>query len=328
MEKKLEDIGFYTLSDERARNVSQFSPLHRCELILTSNCNFNCPYCRGMQDGDKGKMSQEEAFHTVNLWTAHNLKNIRFSGGEPTLWNGLKSLVSYAKDKGVERIALSTNGSADLITYVDLIHAGVNDFSISLDSCCASTGEVMAGTTGVYEKIIHNIKVLSAYTYVTVGVVLTDENYHEINDIIVFASHLGVSDIRIIPAAQISQKLKDVVVDESLLAKLPILKYRYNNFKNGGRVRGLTDIDTSSCPLVLDDMAVLNDNHYPCIIYMREHGDAIGKVKDMGEVRKERCDWYNTHNCYTDTICKNNCLDVCIDYNNKVEDFLVDSRIK
>ena len=44
---KLEDIGFYTLSDSRARNASENSPLWRCELLITSQCNFKCPYCRG-----------------------------------------------------------------------------------------------------------------------------------------------------------------------------------------------------------------------------------------------------------------------------------------
>ena len=39
---KLEEIGFYTLSDERVKNTSQFSDLMRCELILTGACNFKC----------------------------------------------------------------------------------------------------------------------------------------------------------------------------------------------------------------------------------------------------------------------------------------------
>jgi hypothetical protein len=37
---ELEKIGFYTLSDERAENVTHETPLQRCELILTEDCNF------------------------------------------------------------------------------------------------------------------------------------------------------------------------------------------------------------------------------------------------------------------------------------------------
>jgi hypothetical protein len=46
---KLEDIGFYTLSDNRALNVSAWSPMMRCELVLTGRCNFRHPYCRSLR---------------------------------------------------------------------------------------------------------------------------------------------------------------------------------------------------------------------------------------------------------------------------------------
>jgi len=40
----------------------------------------------------------------------------------------------------------------------------------------------------------------------------------------------------------------------------------------------------------------------------------------MGEkFREERLTWFLKHNTKEDIICKNNCLDVCIDYNNKVK---------
>jgi MoaA/NifB/PqqE/SkfB family radical SAM enzyme len=314
---KLEEIGFYTLSDKRAVNSSMFSDLQRCELILTDRCNFNCPYCRGVKKQDQRDLTESEAHNIVSLWASHNLKNIRFSGGEPTLWKGLVNLVDYSRRCNIHRIALSTNGSADFSQYFELWSAGVNDFSISLDSCCSSVGNKMAGRKNIWNKVISNIKELSNLTYVTVGVVLTEQNYHELNDIIIFASNLGVTDIRVIPAAQIDKKLKNLVVDSVYLDKHPILRYRYNNFINGRNVRGLTKADTCQCPLVLDDMAVLNNKHYPCIIYMREQGEAIGEMSDIHKVRIDRHKWFKTHNCFNDVICKNNCLDVCVDYNNK-----------
>ena len=54
--------------------------------------------------------------------------------------------MASASAKGcVKRIAISTNGSAPMKCYTRLIEAGVNDFSISLDACCASTGDAIAG---------------------------------------------------------------------------------------------------------------------------------------------------------------------------------------
>lgn len=320
----LKNIGFYTLSDKRAATTSVTSRLSRCELILTSRCNFKCPYCRGVKNDDKGDISKEDAFGIVEQWASDNLRCIRFSGGEPTLWPHLQELVIYTKELGIERIALSTNGSADIQVYCGLIASGVNDLSISLDSCCASTGNKMAGKEGVFDTIVSNITELSKLTYVTVGVVLTPDNYQEINDIVSFASSLGVADIRVIPAAQLSKEFENLRVDDDILNVHPILKYRYGNFVSGKGVRGLTESDNHQCPLVLDDMAVLNGQHYPCIIYMREHGDPIGKINgSIKTVRKERKQWFDTHDCFKDPICQGNCLDVCVDYNNKVKSLTI-----
>jgi ribosomal protein L25 (general stress protein Ctc) len=69
-------------------------------------------------------------------------------------------------------------------------------------------------------------------------------------------------------------------------------------------------------------MVVVHGEHFPCVIYMREQGEVIGSVygKTLEQIRYERKKWFENTNTKEDSICKNNCLDVCIDYNNKVEE--------
>jgi len=317
---KLEDIGFYTLSDYRAEQTSAKSPLWRCELILTDKCNFSCPYCRGLRKDVAGTLPFNEAMRTLELWCSQGLKNVRFSGGEPTLYDGLGQLVSYCKTNGVERVAVSTNGSADWTEYEKLHAAGVNDFSVSLDSCCASIGDEMAGgISGAWHHLIENIRKLSKITYTTVGIVITEDNLDKCVDTILFADSLGVSDIRVIPSAQYNRLLTAMKqIPDSILGKYPILRYRVNNVRAGRNVRGIKQTDCGKCWLALDDMAVANGYHFPCIIYMREQGDPIGRVGI--NMRKEREEWIKAHDCFSDEICKKNCLDVCIDYCNKAEE--------
>lgn len=324
---KLEEIGFYTLEDNRAKNASIFSPLWRCELLLTSRCNFKCPYCRGVKDDFSGDLPLEDAKHIIDLWADGKLRNVRFSGGEPTVWKPLPELVAYTKAKGIERIAISTNGYANADYYMSLIALGVNDFSVSLDACCASTGDMMAGgIPGAWEKVVSNIKMLSKQTYVTVGVVMTEDNISEIGGVIDFASkELGVSDIRILSAAQWNnqEKFQNIYTNKEVLGEHPILRYRLGNFNNGRNVRGIKETDNNHCPLMLDDMVILGDKHYPCIIHLREKGEAIGSIvgKTIQEIRQDRLDFMLGHNAYSDNICRNNCLDVCVDYNNKVLEY-------
>jgi molybdenum cofactor biosynthesis enzyme MoaA len=194
-----------------------------------------------VRDDIKGTLSLEKAKYIVDLWTRDNLKNIRFSGGEPTVYKHLVELVKYTKLNGVERIAISTNGSADMGFYKELIEAGVNDFSISLDACCSAFGDMMAGgIEGAWNKVINNIKKISKLTYVTVGVVVTQDTVGQLKETIEFATSLGVSDIRIISSAQYNTLLENAkTVSEEVYKKYPILKYRIENLNNKRNVRGL-----------------------------------------------------------------------------------------
>jgi MoaA/NifB/PqqE/SkfB family radical SAM enzyme len=305
---ELEKIGFYTLSDARCKHASESSPIYRAEIILTSRCNFHCVYCRGLRKDIRGEYSLEDAEGTIELLSKERLKNIRFSGGEPTAHPNLVQLVRKAKSCGVERIAVSTNGSAPFEHYSKLVDAGVNDFSVSLDSCCAATADGICGVSGAWKTVTENIGKLSGLTYVTVGVVLTEQNAKECAETVKFASELGVSDIRVIPAAQYSPTLN---LPNFNFDRYPILNYRIQNHK----IRGLCETDNKRCPLVLDDVAIAGGKHFPCIIYMREGGDHIGTVGP--NMRNERKVWFESHDCHDDKICNGTCLDVCREYNNR-----------
>lgn len=317
---KLEDIGFYTLSNNRAKNLSIKSPMWRCEMILTDSCNFRCPYCRGLSKEQKGFIEFTSAMETLRMWCDDGLQNIRFSGGEPLLYPKLEELVTYCKSRNVKHIAISSNGSFPIEKYESLIKCGVNDFSISLDSCCSSGCDLMSGRENQFETICNNIKKISSMTYTTVGIVVTKETAEQLVETIKFASSLGVADIRIISAAQwndILEQAKNIPLD--IMNKHPILKYRIRNIISNRNVRGITEQDCRRCYLVLDDSVVVKGEHYPCVIYMREGGKPIGKIGS--NMREERLEWFKAHDTHNDIICKNNCLDVCIDHNNTCNAF-------
>jgi pyruvate-formate lyase-activating enzyme len=310
----LNEIGFYTLTDERARRVATQPdpPLSRCEILLGGSCNFRCPYCRHVGGPDA---SLENVLNTLRLWIVDGLQAVRFSGGEPTQWKGLRDVVAFAA-KHIPRVAVSTNGSAPWSIYKELIDAGVNDFSVSLDACCAADGERMAGgVKGAFEVVVENIRHMCSLVYVTVGVVLTEVNQARLSDIVVFAHDLGVADVRVIPAVQYGSVLR---VGSLPVEGHPILTWRWSRLREGRPVRGIHAGDSQKCSLVLDDMAVMGRRHYPCIIYLREGGRAIGLVGP--HMREERRAWYEKHRSGCDLICSRSCLDFCVAHNNQVTD--------
>jgi molybdenum cofactor biosynthesis enzyme MoaA len=319
--EELKNIGFYTMSNDRVRNASDSSQMKRCEMIITEYCNFRCPYCRKFDssvwnNSNIKQMSFDAIKRGIDFWcTGQPVENIRFSGGEPTLHKHIREIVSYASNNGIKRIAISTNGSNKFSLYKELINLGVNDFSISLDGCCAEDVEFMSGgIKGSFEIICDNIERLSKLTYVTVGIVLTQHNIQHTVDIINFADTLGVSDIRVIPSAQYNKPAEGLaIIKDDVLNRHPILKYRTQAFKNGSHVRGLTEHHSPICGLVLDDSVIVGDKHYPCIIAFREHCNPIGLVGH--NMRAERKEWMLNHNSLEDPICNKNCLDVCSQYN-------------
>jgi molybdenum cofactor biosynthesis enzyme MoaA len=323
----LKEIGFYTLSDDRVKNSSLTSQMKRCEMIITEYCNFKCPYCRGLSDDIYNfrkvkQLTLAEIKSNIDLWCLNNpLENIRFSGGEPTLHPDIVEVVKYAKASGIKRIAISTNGSNKMSLYTSLIDSGVNDFSISLDACCADDGDKMSGgVKGSWNLVVANIREIAKLTYVTVGVVLTPDNIDKTIDTIRFAHELGVADIRIISAAQYNEPIPRLnEVEDYIKDAHPILKYRINHFAKGKNVRGMVDTDSKKCGLIFDDSVIAGNFHFPCVIYMREKGNPIGKVGD--NMRKERAEFFKSFDTHKDPICMKNCLDVCIDYNNKYKEY-------
>jgi MoaA/NifB/PqqE/SkfB family radical SAM enzyme len=325
--EELKNIGFYTMSNDRVRNASDSSQMKRCEMIITEYCNFRCPYCSGLKkeiygNRKKKQLSLQEICQNIDYWCEMEpLENIRFSGGEPTIHPNIIAAVAYANSKGIKRIAISTNGSQSIELYENLVALGANDFSISLDACCADVGDKMSGNIkGSWEKVVKNIESIAKLTYVTVGIVLTPDNIQSMIDTIYFADSLGVADIRIISAAQWNHPLKDLnKIDCSVLNRHPILKFRVNNFIRGNPIRGITDPSLNRCGLVLDDSVIAGEYHFPCVIYMRQKGAPIGKVGP--NMRKERREWAVNHDIYEDNICRENCLDICVQFLKKFKEY-------
>jgi hypothetical protein len=107
-------------------------------------------------------------------------------------------------------------------------------------------------------------------------------------------------------------------VEQEILDAHPILKYRIKHFAEGRNVRGMVESDSRKCAILLDDSVIAGSYHFPCVIYMREKGAPVGKVGP--NMRNERKEWFENHDTFKDKICREMCLDVCRDHNNKYRD--------
>lgn len=349
-------IGFHTLTKERALKtaplyhaymdgdislscIKRILPIWRTEVLITTQCNFNCSYCRGETPYfNGGHIPFESLKKLIDIWYQNRTQNIRLSGGEPFTHPRIFDILEYINsdcyyhDKIIAsyhdkmKVAISTNGSMHPDVYMKCIeHDYVYDWSISLDGCCSKDINTYSGTNlDIGQRILDNIEMIAKYNYITVGVVLTPDNINKTIDIIYKAHELGVSDIRLISAAQWKNTLElSCKIDNEILEKYPILRYRLENIENNIPVRGLSESDSKRCYLLMSDEMVSSSNNTlwsnPCIISAREGSEPISTIEEM---RLHRLRWVMKTNTHEIKQCRENCLDVCRDFNNSVKYYL------
>lgn len=127
---------------------------------LTDRCNFRCQYCMPAEGVDIVERTElltlEEIERLVRVFARLGVNKVRLTGGEPTVRRGLVGLTqSLSQIGGIERLYMTTNGSALPQMAAELKSAGLTGVNISLDTLRAdrfeeitrrdSFGTVMAG---------------------------------------------------------------------------------------------------------------------------------------------------------------------------------------
>lgn len=246
-------------------------------MLLTSKCNFSCEYCKGSRYNYE--ISLEKAKQTLLLMRLHGLQNVRFSGGEPTLYRELDRLIGYAKlVLEIDKVCISTNGSMGSSYFKGLVRNGLDQASISLDSM--NRQRMSSITKGdFFDSVLDTIVYLSSCIEVKLSVVLTENNMLDILDIVKFAKKENIKDIKIMTPSYLGDRLRyrEIKELENVVEDFPILKYRVRESRCNNLLRGLKDGDNKKCPLVIDEVTVVGENHYPCVTYFREGGAILSE---------------------------------------------------
>jgi GTP 3',8-cyclase len=121
-------------------------PLHDLRISVTDRCNFRCSYCMPKEVFDKdyaylphsSLLSFEEITRVARLFSAHGVRKIRLTGGEPLLRKNLEVLIEQlAALRTVDGLpldlTLTTNGSLLARKAQALKAAGLNRVTVSLD---------------------------------------------------------------------------------------------------------------------------------------------------------------------------------------------------
>ena len=289
----MKNTGFSEITEERLQYRGN-DPWY-LEVSVTGRCNFNCRYCNRFNCEIDINILENFLKSTVQL------KHIQVTGGEPTVHDDFDTIVKLCR-KHTQKLGLSTNGSADLDKYLS---CPADMFSISLDDYDLDILEKRGYKNP--QHVVHVIKELSKSKYVNVGLYVDALNFTRVEEIVDYILSLGAHDVKISTALGLLPVfIKDY--DE----KHPILHYRVVNFKNGLPMRGRP---AEHCHIIGNDITIVGEQHYPCLVYFREHGAAIGNVTDWETMRIERENWIDRTDCTKDNICKRYCMDFKCEFN-------------
>jgi radical SAM protein with 4Fe4S-binding SPASM domain len=167
---------------------------------VTLKCNLKCAHCyiNASETKLRDELSTDAAKMLIHQIVEVSRPLLILSGGEPLLREDIYEIIRYGADRGL-RMGMGSNGMLidDEITR-RLENAGMETVAISLDSSIPEQHDKFRGVKGCWEHAINAIKSLKKSSIqVQVNSTVAQQNYDEVDDIMLLAEDLGVENFHL-----------------------------------------------------------------------------------------------------------------------------------
>ena len=168
---------------------------------LTDRCNFRCFYC--LPHGEppvapkEQMLSYEEIEYACDIFVELGIEKIRLTGGEPMMRRDIEQIIfklAQMKDRGLQDLALTTNGYFLPHRAESLKAAGLDRITISLDSLKRDVFKQMTGVD-VLARVLEGIRAAKDAGLEPIkinAVVVRGHNEDEVADFAAFAREHNV----------------------------------------------------------------------------------------------------------------------------------------
>ncbi len=147
----------FTRLTKKVENMFSFFDIVYLE--LTRACNLKCIHCLNNSGiKQKDELTKEDLLKLIKNFSSHGVQEIRFTGGEPLLFNGIYDLIRFATEEGI-CTSLGTNGT--LVTKEvakKLKESGLKKVVVSIDGN-KKTHDKIRGKKN-YQKAMKGLKYL------------------------------------------------------------------------------------------------------------------------------------------------------------------------
>lgn len=174
--------------------------MKRLDLKVGFSCNNNCTFCAQAHRRDQGDNSFDEIVKDLEEGYEDGVREVVFTGGEPTIREDIVEIITRAKEIGFKNIQIQTNGR--MFYYKDfakkLIDAGATEFSPALHGPDKETHEKGTRADGSFEQTLQGIKNLKDIgAYVITNTVVNKFNYKKLPEIVEILMDIGVDQFQL-----------------------------------------------------------------------------------------------------------------------------------
>jgi radical SAM protein with 4Fe4S-binding SPASM domain len=170
---------------------------YRMDLAITYRCNNDCHHCYNAHPRSFPEMKVENWQMIIDKIWDLGIPHVVFTGGEPTLYQGLPELIAYAEAKGLIT-GLNTNGRklADGAYLAALVDAGLDHVQITIESHDPDIHNLMVAAQDAWSQTVQGIQnVLKTRLYMMTNTTLLTHNSPTIKGTLEFLAELGVPTV-------------------------------------------------------------------------------------------------------------------------------------
>jgi MoaA/NifB/PqqE/SkfB family radical SAM enzyme len=243
-------------------------------------------------------------------------------------------MVSIARDHGVERVSVTSNGTMPVEAYRALVDRGIDEIRISLDAADPAMGRALTLRGGAWAAAVRAVRELSALRaagapfFLIVNTVVGRENREKLPAIVGFLLSLGPDDVKLITEvdekrslpdfpsrAEVARALRDLLSGHAPEA-FPLLRRKLDTVFAPDSI-GLDALPDDPpgedrgfrCYIPLTERTVDALHYYPCSVYLREGGAPLGGIDEPQDMQRAKTAAFVARgDCRRDPICREYCL--------------------
>lgn len=182
--------------DKPSIGKDDFPAPYRMDLALTYRCQNKCDHCYN-EPREMKELTAEQWKQVISKTWELGIPHIVFTGGEPTMYEGLPELVARSEEFGQVTGMVSNGRRLGEPGYLhDLVAKGLDHVQITVLSSHEALHDRLVEATGAWKETIEGLRMaLKEEMYVSTNTTIMRSNLDDLEETMRFLITIGVKNI-------------------------------------------------------------------------------------------------------------------------------------